>query len=581
MNWLYVNQGLHIYSFKIEVLQGLINWLSNYVIELLRFSFFVIKEDRLKFYHFNYFNAIKQRQLVSWLNQDKIQITNEFATDINYLDLKFSMLPKFEEIEIESLNDDHVLEQRFKYASTVLNAVCYDLNITYRSDTYFYNKIKDFYLKCTEREEKMFYFEFKFESQLQNLDHDKLIDILGRQLKNFYAKYNLVEIEIGEVKVYEYVKQLEERKILYVDLKASLIKNLQLNGHTDLINCVIQKLDTSIKNLGLREVNEFITNFIKKIRLKRNDEKYVLMKKGLTRNKHLTKHLLNLYLNDLIANTIDLKEDSNSLVLIDSDKLIFLSNDKDSTNDYFTRFVDNLPEYNLSFKSNRSFINIETHPLADQLSKNCYFNHFQLILGKEMRPINFQNEIFNLKNMKSSFSFNSFEKPERFKHLLIGKFLKDFKFFNLDECLFKNEEVLYTLFNHFSYLSIQILHYIDNCILLCKDENPKLILDFIFDILYNLFKQIKYQAKLMPNFKLNIDFFTLFWLIVQSFKISWSLLASLARPNEFELIRMLENLATQNLRNDEIKNFDLENTFKKTFLNIEFGIRIIKNIRKQ
>ena len=574
-------------TFKVRAIHRLIKWLSDYVLELLRFSFYTVKETRLRFYRFDYWMRIKAKQLGDWARLGKIE-TNRFENAMDNdlpLDLDFDMKPLFDFIQIHSTVRTGNLELalQLKCVGTVLRAVCNDQASVFKSEVDFYNRIKSFYSNKKHRNE-FSYFKLEFEDQLPNVDQNLLIKILERRLQSFCAKYKVEQIEVKQAAIYHKVRWLKKEEVYYVSLNGlDIHDSLRLSGCWDLSNSLVNALDYSMC-LPNSFVYELTLKFIKAHRLRLNATDYITMRDGLPFNEHLTKQLLTLYTNDLVERAIPgLALDDNLLVCCEDNQLIVVTTSEESARQHFNSIIRNMTNYKLSFKIKHSHIyNISRlEDVAEKMARYCHFGHFQLRLDAHKLPIfQYKNPLFDVKNIKSSFSFHMWEHPDQFKTLLIQSFFDNFRFFNVDQSVLHLEMVTINLFKHFSVFAIQVLYFFENTLLLCRDENPKLIFELIFDLLYNFLQQLKYQNQLMPNFKVSVEFFPLLWLLVRTFKITWQKLKR-CRFIENEMIQQLEKWTEPYLKNlDELASYDLESTWSDNLSKIDFCISKTREPRK-
>lgn len=569
-------------TFKLHTTHRLIMWLSDYVLELLRFSFYTVKDLRLRFYRFDYWMKIKSKQLSDWARLDKIE-TNRYENVMEDpqdlpLDLDYDMKPLFDFIQIHSTvpAGSTELTRRFKCVGTVLKAICNDQANVFKSEIEFYNRVKAFFLNKRNQHE-FSYFKLEFEDQLPNINQDLLLRILGERLASFYAKYGVEKIQIKQAAIFNKVRWMKKEEVHYVNLNGlEMIENLRLSGCWDLSNSLVNELDVQSVYLSKETVYELAFKFIKQHRLRVSATDYLAMKDGLSFNEHLTRQLLTLYTNDLVEKSIpNLAESDDVLICCEDNQLIVFTISEEDARKHFNSIIRNMEHYKLNSKIRHSHIhNVRSlEDIARKMTSECKFGQFKLCLEAH-RPSIFQykNPLFDVKNIKSSFSFHLWEHPEQFKTLLIQSFFDNFRFFNFDQSVRHFEMVLMNLFNHFSVFAVQVLFFFENTLLLSRDENPKLIFEFIFDLLYNFVQQLKYQDKLMPNFKIDVDFFTLLWLLVRTFRITWNTLKR-SRRIENEMLQQLEQWTKPYLKNlDELSSFDLEHTWSDNMKKIDFCI---------
>lgn len=530
----------NLYKFKIRIIYCLITWLSNYILDLLHFSFYIVRGNRIKFYRFDFWAEIIKSQLNEWQKNDQITIYNyEKMKYDELLDLECSIRTCSEYIQIHSLisKNDSTLEEQFKYANAILKTLCNDRVRLFRTETDFYNQLKSFYLKCKANNENIHYFKFEFTNQFSNINQTKLNQIVLENLVDFSRKYQLEAFEIRKAKIYSKVKRLKENELYYVNINGlELLDNLRLSGFYDLENNLINDLNFS-QSLNIEFFNNLIFKFLKRHRLKLNNKTYLVMNEGLPVNQYLTNQLLTLYVNHLIETSLpNLHLNSNILLFCEHNKLILFTNNQIDFNESSRSILSCLKDYNLKIRNQNSFSSQKITNLKG-LKEKCNFNCFELRLDAR-KPIEYKTELHNIRNVKSSFSYHLFEKPDEFKKLLNESFLNNFKFFILDESCCTFEEVYYHLFVYFSFHTVQIFHFIFHSILLTKDENPQFIFEFIFDLIYNILQQIKYKETLIPNFKCTITYSELLWLLVKSFKVTWSRFPK--RYSELDMIRQIE-----------------------------------------
>lgn len=584
-------------TFKLRATYWLLRWLSDYVLELLRFSFYTVKDTRLRlrFYRFDYWMKIKAKQMSAWARQGKIE-SNRYENDMEDpqnlpLDLDFDLKPLADYNQIHSsvpIGNAELL-RRFKCVGTVLKAICNDQANVFKSEIDFYNRIKAFFL--SKRNENEFsYFKLEFEDQLPNIDQDLLLTIVAERLAAFYTKYGVERIEVKQAAIFHKVRWMRKDEVHYVNLSGlEMIDNLRLSGCWDLSNSLVNQLDTQPAFLDKEIVYELVFKFIKQHRLRISATDYFKIKDGLSFNEHLTKQLLTLYMNDLLEKSIpNLADSDDVLACCDDNKLIvFAISEKaahnhfekisnEAASNYFKTIIRNSERYRLCLQARHSHIfNIQSlKDIAAKMSKECMFGHFHLRVEAHRLPIfNYLNPLFDVKNIKSSFSFHLWEHPDHFKTLLIQSFFNHFRFFNFDQSLFTVEMVMMNAFQHFNWLAVQVLYFFENSLLLCRDDNPRLLFEFMFDLLYNFVHQLEYQDKLIPNFKISVDFFTLLWLLVRSFRITWQTLKR-SRRIENEMLQKLEQWIEPLVKNlQELSAFDLESTWNDNLRRLDFCIK--------
>lgn len=564
------------WEFKGRVLFYLLYWLSNYVIDLLSFSFFVVKETRLRFYRYDYWMKIRRNQLNDWIQNDKIAYFSYEQTmpsnQCEHLDLRLKIKATQDFVEIHSLIEDPRLEEQLKIADTILKVVCNDGLRVFKSEIDFYNQLKAFLLNL-KMNEKPHGLKIHLEDQLPQIPHKKLIEILFSNLQRFYSKYGLDKVVIKRAIVYTKIKEMQKDEIYYVDLAGvSLLDKLRLAGHQELYNSVIYAVDLSSSTFDLQFAYQLAVSFIKANRLRINEQNYLMMKEGLSNNKYLTKQLLILYVNDLVEKNIpELIDNPSVFYTCDSNQLIVITTDQVKAGYYFSSIIQNLPLYKLYLKNNHSYVSFDTELYQTcSFSKGCHFNNFQLRFNHS-KFINYRQEAFNIRNIKSSYSFHLFELPYKFKTKIVGHFIKRFKFFELDESCATFEEVIYTLFAHFSFFAAELVHFFENTLLLCKDENSKLLAEIIFDLIYNFIHQIEFQMELIPDFKFSIDTHTLIWLIIKCFLITWTRHVK-ARENDLKMLRQIETWNNHYFTKPELNDFELSSAYTNLFKDIDFSI---------
>lgn len=569
-------------SFKVRAIHWLIKWLSDYMIGLLRFSFYTVKDLRLRFYRFDYWMQIKGKQLSDWARHGKIE-TNRYEHEMEGqhnlpVCLDFDIKPLLDFIQIHSTvpAGDLEFERQIKCIGVVLKAICNDQTNLFKSEIDFYNRIKSFYL--TKQNQRQFsYFKLEFEDQLPNVSQDFLVKILGDKLTSFCAKYQVEQIEVRQAVLFNKARHMKKKEVHYVNLPGlEMLEKLRLSGCWDLANnSLVNVLDFRVC-LAKEFVYELVYKFIKTHRLQVNETDYIRMKDGLSFNEHLSQQLLALYTNDLIEKSIPhLADDDNLLVCCEHDRLIVFATSEESARQHFNSIVRHMSDYKLNFRIKHSHIyNISGfEDVAESMCRQCYYGNFNLRLEPFKLPIfQYKNSVLDVKNIKSSFSFHLWAHPDEFKTQLIQSWLDNFRFFNFDQSVLPAETVMMNVFKHFSLFAIQTLYFFDNTLLLSRDENPKLIFELIFDLLYNFIHQLKYQIKLMPNFKITVDFFTLLWLLVRTFKITWHKLKR-SRVIENETIQQLEQWTEPYVKNlDELNAFDLESTWSENLRAMDFCI---------
>lgn len=410
---------------KLIVFDAFLYWFASYIIQLLRFHFYITESNnyRLNFFPTSHWRSLRDRHLNQMIENGNLRpVPVAEAKDqlrlyslLRNSDARF--IPRNNKLRM--INRLRIEGRRFEVQSA-LRALSHLLtkmtnNSISKGHRDNISALED--IMKLDRTRKLFFIRTDIQDCYPSIDQDRLFELILKKMKQMDCMGG-DKVKVRELDVVESGRKVRKYYSIKKDLN-QLTEELGRSETTPSLRIVVPK---RISSLTPESIQMLFRNYICKPLVRVGPKRWFELCKGIRQGGSLSSALCSLYINEIldeVVNDFGLKDEEARLIL--EDDIVFITSSLERAKNALQAMINDFPAYGMRINPQKLRYNFR-----NSFVKTGFADHFTFLgrmISLKHRSITVDYSKYNGEKIEYSFCCDPFISMRRTLRNIVGKSL--------------------------------------------------------------------------------------------------------------------------------------------------------------